>query len=391
VSAYLVLLGGDAPSAPIAWVHSDGARGMVDDAPPPRAARTVLVLPGADGRLVRAALPARSEAQARAGAELLLAGTLAVGEATHVAVGAAQNAEGARLVAAISAKRLRAWLDRCAAFGLDPSEIYLDCALWPAPPGEAVIAAMPNRVVVSAGPSGGFSIEPALAPSLIAHWLIDIDAQRVTLLGGELGPYQDALKRELQQASLPDAVSVLLKAAGAPPPYAPDLRQGDFALEGAQKQPFALWRFAALLLVAAVLLQTGAQAIAGVRDRQAAAAIMARAEADFRAARPEVGRIVNLRAQASALVNAMEQSVRHPLIVTSEPVVRALQRHPLARLDEVRHEGSGRRVRLVLSAPQAEPLEAAIAGIREEGLEVDARTLQPRDGRYVAELIVEAP
>lgn len=380
MSEWLVLIGGDAPEAPMDWARTDGhrilARGIADEGAPPATApaRTVLVLPGADARITRLDLPARAETQARAGAEMLIGGSLAAGEAIHYAVGAAQNAEGARLVAAISASRFKRWMERCATFGAAPNAIYLDCTLWPTADDEVAVVATPNRVIVAAGPLGGFSIEPALAPALIKQWLAEN--------GSDL---------RVAKAPADDPIAVLARAGAHPPAYAPNLRQGAFAPSGAEQPSFALWRFAALLLAAAVLLQTGAQAIAGWRDHQAARQIMAQAESDFRAARPDVGRIVNLRAQATALVNAMEQSVRHPLLVTSEPIVRALQQHPLARLDEVRHEAPARRVRLVLSAPQPAPLEAAIAGLREQGLALEARTLQPREGRYVAELIVEAP
>ncbi len=397
MSEFLVLIGGDAPEAPMAWAHTDGARisahGMADDAPPPQTppARTILVLPGADARLVRLDLPARAEAQARAGAEMLIGGSLAAGGAMHYAVGAPQNVDGARLVAAIASARLSAWLARCASFGAEPGAVFLDCALWPVVDEDISIAATPNRVIVAGGALGGFSIEPALAPSLAAQWIASHGGDaRVRLLGGDAGAYRAALQREFAEAPAPDPIETLALAGAAPPVYAPNLRQGAFAAAGGEQQSFALWRFAALLLVAAVLLQTGAQAIAGWRDHQAARQIMAQAEQDFRAARPDVGRVVNLRAQAAALVNAMEQSVRHPLLITSEPVVRALQQHPLARLDEVRHETPARRVRLVLSAPQPASLEAAIAAIRAQGLTLEARTLQPREGRYVAELVVEA-
>lgn len=379
MNEWLILIGGDEPEAPMAWARTDGhrilARGMADEGAPPAMApaRTLLVLPGADARLTRLDLPARADAQARAGAEMLIGASLAAGEAMHYAVGAAQNAEGARLVAAISASRLSRWMERCQSLGAEPNAIYLDCTLWRVADDEAAIVSTPNRVIVAAGARGGFSIEPALALALTKQWL------------AEHG-------RDLRVAEAPadDPIAVLALAGAHPPAYAPNLRQGAFAPAGAEQPSFALWRFAALLLVAAVLLQTGAQAIAGWRDHQAARQIMTQAEADFRAARPDVGHVVNLRAQAHALVNAMEQSVRHPLLATSEPMVRALQQHPLARLDEVRHEAPARRVRLVLSAPQPAPLEAAIAGLREQGLTLEARTLQPREGRYVAELVVEA-
>lgn len=403
MSEALVLIAGDAPDAPMAWARVDAqgriaAQGMSDDAPPPATApaRTALVLPGADARLVRLDLPARSEAQARAGAQAMLGGALAGGEAIHYAVGETMDAAGARLVVAIGEARLTQWLERCRAWGTDPHLVALDCTLWPAPAGEVVVAAHPGRVIVAGGERGGFSIEPALAAPLLARWLKEARTppQRVVFLG-EASP---ALREAAASAGAPvevraglDPVEALAQGASQAPAFAPNLRQGAFAPAGREQQPLRLWRFAALLAAAAIMLQIGSQAIQGLRDRQAAAQTMAAAERDFRAARPDVQRVVNLRAQVAALSIAMEQSTRHPVIVVSAPLNEARRQQPLVRIDEVRHEAPGRSVRLRLSAPQQPPIEAAIAALRAQGLGVEVRSTQALAGRYGADLTVEAP
>src|SRR5690606_20502878 len=113
MSAILLLIGGSDPEAPMAWAQIDdagaieaqgvlapGAQATV--APP---ARAVPVLPGADARVKLLDLPARTAAEARAGAPFLFEGALAEDDEMHWAVGAAQNEAGRRLVAAISAPR----------------------------------------------------------------------------------------------------------------------------------------------------------------------------------------------------------------------------------------------------------------------------------------------
>lgn len=400
MSDTLVLISGDAPSAPMAWARLDGAgtvlsQGEVGAAPPPAAtpARTVLVLPAADARLARLELPARSQAQARAGAAMMLKASMAGAEAMHFAVGAPQDAAGSRLVVAISAARLTEWLQRCAEFGADPHTVVLDCTAWPAPENTVTVVVTANRAIIAAGPLGGFSIEPALAPPLLARWLAEAGAEgaRFRVLGGDAAPYRDALRGALDTAPLPDPVVTIAEAAAELGDYAPNLRQGEFAPAGRETQPFKLWRFAALLLVAAVMLQVGSLVISGWRDQQAAAQILAAAERDFRAARPEVRRIVNFRAQANALANAMQQAGRHPVIVVAEPLIQTLRQQPLARVDEVRHEGPSRTVRVIVSAPQPAQLEAFIAHLREQIAAVESRSIQPREGRYATELTVEAP
>lgn len=400
MSECLVLIGGDSPSAPLAWVRVSerGAvveEGFTDDRAPPSAApaRTVLVLPAADARLRRLELPARSEAQARAGAEMLFGGSLAGGEAMHYAVGAAQDGAGARLVAAIATARLTQWLERCRSLGADPHTVVLDCTLWPVNGNDVVIAVADNRTIVAGGRFGGFSIEPDLAPALAARWLSEAgpSGARITVQGEGAEHYRSALAREVVSQPLPDPIATLARSALEIPAFAPNLRQGAFAPANAEGRPFELWRFAALLLVAAVMLQIGSLIIAGWRDARAASQIMETAERDFRAARPDVRRVVNLRAQVAALVNAAEQAVRHPVIVTSEPLIQALRAQPLARIDEVRHEGPARDVRLIVSAPQAQSLGDFAAALRESGLEVQARDLAPREGRFTAEITVTAP
>ncbi|HRO04072.1 MAG TPA: hypothetical protein PLS69_10765, partial [Terricaulis sp.] len=84
MSAILLLIGGSDPEAPMAWAQIDDA-GAIEaqgvlapgaQAPAAPPARTVLVLPGADARVKLLDLPARTEAQARAGAPFLFEGAL---------------------------------------------------------------------------------------------------------------------------------------------------------------------------------------------------------------------------------------------------------------------------------------------------------------------------
>jgi type II secretion system protein L len=383
----------------MAWAVVDGQSrvervGMAGDGgmPAGQPARTILVLPGADAQLKRLELPARSEAQARAGAEMLFGGKLAGGEKMHYAIGAPQDAAGARLVAAIAEPRLQAWLDQCWSVGADPHIVVLDCTVWPVD-DEVAIVVTPNRVIVAGGQLGGFSTDPAIAPTLTARWLNDADADgsRMVVWGGDAESYRRTLQRDFEVRDAADAVACLAAGAANIAAFAPNLRQGAFVAEGRKQQPFKFWRLTALLAVAAVMLQVGSLVISGVRDRQTASQIEAAAERDFRAARPDVGRVVNLRAQVAALVNAQTQAARHPVLVTSNPVADALRQQPLAPLDEVRHQAPAREVRLTITAQDQPSIDAIAALLREADLTVETRIVRPRDGRVAAELVVGAP
>ncbi len=402
MSASLVIFGGDGPGSALAWALVD-SRGDISEegvceigARLPGASHAVLVLSGVEAQLKRITLPARTEAQARAAAAFQFEGTLADEADTHYAIGASQTAEGDRLVAAISASRLRAWLDHCRASGADPAAVVLDCAIWPVAENEIAIVETPARVIVAGGGAGGFSIEPALAASVLVRWFADVraSANRIVLCGGDLAAWSAALGQigaNLELAPPADVPKTLAAAAAEPPAFSPNLRQGEFANAARSRQPLKVWRLAAVLAAAAVLLQVGALVVDGIRDRQAADRIRTSAQRDFLAMAPKDTRIVNLGAQATALLNRFEQSARHPLLSAAVPLVAALRQQPLARIDEVRHQMPGRMVRVQVSAPDRAALESVASAMRAQGVKVDVRDLPPREGRYASELNVEAP
>jgi general secretion pathway protein L len=405
VSEALVLIGGAGPADVMAWARvsvDDGAvldQGLVEaraSVPAAAPSRTVLVIPGADAQVKRVDLPARTEPQARAGAALMFEGALAAPTGVHYAVGATQDEAGLRLVAAMASARLAAWLERCRGFGAEPHHCYLDFTIWPVAPGDVEIAASDERAIVAAGAAGGFSIEPALALSVFARWFAQTTGavREIRVAGAnaqEWAARLASLGPPVTAAPAPDFVATLARGAVGAPDYAPNLRQGEFAAAPPAASPWRIWRFAAALALIALLLQVAAVTFAGVRDHTAAAQIMTKAEQDFRAARPDVHTIVNLRAQVAAMVNAVRQSSSHPVLAASDPLIRVLQARALVRLDELRHQAPGRTVRLTLSAPQPQLLEQAAGDLRDQGLSVEARSLEPRGGRYITELVLESP
>jgi type II secretory pathway component PulL len=139
------------------------------------------------------------------------------------------------------------------------------------------------------------------------------------------------------------------------------------------------------------LVQTGVQAVAAYRDARAAKATLSLAERDLRAARPDVGRIVNLRAQVAALKADIVRSGAHPLLTVNDDLVETLKANSAVRLDQVRHEEPGRRVTLRVSADSPEILDAFGAALRQKGLPVQILARSPENGRHVAEIVLEAP
>jgi len=223
--------------------------------PPAVPTDVVLVVPGVDvvARWLR--LPGRNDAQARAAAALLLEDERAWGdEALHLALGRPE-ADGERLVVAVGAARMQAWLDLARLHGLEPAAVVPDHLLPGEPEDGGPVAVVAGGMTIVRGRRLAFTCEPDLAP---------------LLLDG----------RAPRTVDDPDAVERLWAGGASQLPL--DLRQGAFApSDGRRLEPRMLRRaavLAGLLLVTPILLD-GAQAVRLNLAARAAEAATARAAA----------------------------------------------------------------------------------------------------------------
>lgn len=389
----LVLVAGDTPDAPLTWVRLQSgavvAQGVVARGEVISGVNgdCILVLPGFEAQLRVLETPARSSAQARAAAAYLFKGALATSETdTRFAVGEAMGGSGVRLAAAIARPRLSAWLARCAESRLTPRAIHLDCAIWPVEPGSAHVIRLGERTLVAAGVLGGFTIDSDLAPALLGPWLAQLGSaiSTVHLAGWTTDQIleQPGL-RPLVVASGDgaDPLHVLARVAASMPPYAPNLVQDTSEARSGGRSPLTPWIFAASLAVAAGLTQIVVTALDGVRDADAARSITATAEATFRAARPEVKRISNLRRQVTAAINGAKHIAANPVLVVSPSIANMLVSHPDVQLDEIRHELPSPAVSLRFSSITPAELDAAVATLRQSSGRLDVGPMQAVDGR----------
>ncbi|MEZ6031027.1 MAG: type II secretion system protein GspL [Hyphomonadaceae bacterium] len=394
-SPVLVLIAGDTPDAPITWVKAHLgartilARGVLEDgaAVPGVTGDCILVLPGFEAQLQLLETPARSAAQAKAAAAYLFKGALATSESdTLFAVGEPSAVNSARLVAAIGRSRLAAWLGRCARSRLTPQAIYPDCALWPASAGTAHVVRLGERTLVSAGASGGFTIESDLAPTLLGSWLAQRrrDVTSLSLNGwsvDQLAVQMDSTLAVSADMGSPDPADVLALAAAAMPAGAPNLALNTTEASRRSGSPLTPWLLAASLAVAAGIAQIGVTILDGAHDAEAATHIAASAEADFRAARPDVSRITNLRAQVTAALNSLTHTAANPVLAVSPAVSDMLVAHPDVQLEEIRHEVPGRAVSLRFSSMLPAELDAAVAALRQTSPQLNVGPMQAIDGR----------
>ncbi len=391
-SAVIILVAGNTPAEPMAWVRLAGgsvaASGMISAGETIRGsgagADCILVAPGFDAQLRRLETPTRSSPQARAAAAHLFRDSLATDAAETVfAVGEA-GANDQRRAAAMSRARLAAWLARCGSMRLKPQAVYLDCSLLPAPAGAIDVMRLGERTLVSAGELGAFTMDSDLAPAVLGQWIAQLgSAIDTAYLHGwtreQLAPQLGAVRFEASAAAEEDPVIRIAKLAAARPPHAPDFVAA--AQRAPTASPLASWALVAGLAVVAGLIQIGLAAVDGLRDTDAAQAVLAAAEAEFREARPEVKRIANLRAQVTGALNAAKPQAANPVIAASPMISDVLELHPDVQLDEVRLDAPGRTVELRLSSLLQPQLDSAIEGLREVAGRIDVGPMQAVDGR----------
>lgn len=389
----LVLVAGDTPDAPLSWARLQagvvvGQGSIVKGEAAPRASGDcILVLPGFEAQLRVLETPARSAAQARAAAAYLFKGALATSETdTLFAVGEPTGATGARLVAAMARPRLSDWLARCRGSGLTPRAIYLDCAIWPAPAGTAHMVRLGDRTLVAAGALGGFTIESELAPALLGPWLAQLGGAVTTLsLTGwrpdDIPAQPGVAAPAFVSGDGVDPLHVLAVAAAAMPASAPNLALDSADSGKGAASSLAPWFLAASLAAAVGLTQIGVMTLDARRDAEAAIAMTAATEAAFRAARPDVSRITNLRAQVTAALNASKQTTANPVLIVSPTVADMLALHPDVQLDEIRHDAPSPAVSLRFSSLAPANLDAAIAALRQTSARIEVGPMQAIAGR----------
>lgn len=389
----LVLVAGETPDAPIAWARVQSgaivARGQAEAGSvlPSANGDCILVLPGFEAQLRLLDTPARSAAQARAAAAYLFRGAIATAESdTLFAAGVPVAEGGPRLAAAMSRVRLAAWLKRCTEARVTPTSIYLDCAIWPAIDGVVDIVRLGERTIVAAGSRGGFTIDSGLAPALIESWLSQPGAavSEIRLSGwrpDQLPAFVLAEAARLTSLDLPDPVAALALAASRAQAHAPDLAQSGAGRAANTRSPLVPWLLAAGLAVAASLLQIGVTVLDAQRDADAAESALAAAEKEFLAARPDVKRITNLRAQVTAALNSARRPTSNPILTVSPAIADVLAAHPAVQLDEIRHETPGQSVSLRFSSDTPPELDSVIAGLRQGASRLDVGPMQAIDGR----------
>jgi general secretion pathway protein L len=328
---------------------------LLEDAAATLDVRTVAVAPGADVLVRWLDLPVGGAAQVRAAARWALKDDLAGDpERTVVAIGPVTG-EGPRLVAAVGAGLLEAWIDYLAGLGITPVAIVPDCLALPEPEGEGLNAAAFGADIALRGARFAATVQPDLVEAVAA--------------GREVVGIEDR-----------ETLERLLAAAAAAP--ALDLLSG---VERRREAARGGWRLAAALAAALVVSPLILTVAAGARDQIAA----------DRAERRTLALIAEIMPDAAEAADPMEEA-RRRLAVAPPPgglttaaaaLFAAVEQVEGAELDSLSADPA-KGVRATVSYPAFSDLETLRTAMAAAGLSMaDASTVED-GGRVVSEVVI---
>lgn len=327
---------------------------LLEDAATTPDVRTVAVAPGADVLVRWLDLPVGGAAQVRAAARWALKDDLAGDpDRTVVALGPATG-EG-RLVAAVGAGLLEAWVDYLAGLGIAPAAIVPDCLVLPEPEGEGLNAAAFGADVALRGARFAATVQPDLVEPVAAGRPVTGIEDRETL------------------------ERLLAVAAAAP---AIDLLSG---VERRRETARGGWRLAAALAAALIVSPLILTVAAGARDQIVA----------DRAETRTLALIAEVMPDAAQAADPVEEARRRLAVAPPPGGVTAATAALFAAVEQV--EGAeldslsadpAKGVRATVSYPAFSDLETLRAAMAAAGLSMsDASTVED-GGRVVSEVVI---
>lgn len=324
--------------------------------------RVWVVVPGVDVVLRHVALPQGARPRhARAGAAFALEEELAADpEVLHFALGDETQTNAAeRPVAVVAVSTLSAWLARLAAWRVRPDVLVPDYLALN--PGLAAVGGM----IVARTEAGGFAAEPEML-----DWLLDSPS---------------APRAVSAQTFLQEAYAVLQETPVI------NLLQDRFAPRRDWAGLLRPWRRAGGIAAALVLASVLGVIIEGARLNHQADAATARAEAVFRAALPEVTRVVNPRAQMRAHLQNTVLTGEGGFLALSDVIVAAIAAVDGAEVAALRFDGRRGEMAATVSLPTFDALEQLKSVMTARGASVQEGGARQDGGRILTDMTVRLP
>lgn len=275
--------------------------------------RLVVMLPSTDITLTSIELPAHlqtaPQARLQQAIPYLLEERLAEDvETLHIAV--SKKRMGAQLPVVIASRaRIDAWMKPFNDRQITPAVLVPDILCLPlvedAPQPVWSVMLEGSHASVRTGPSAGFSCETEMLADYLAlaEPPQDFRLQVYPVEHAELPEFKHAVQTS---ASVANGLEYLVR--GYDDNRSTNLLQGDYASTPDYLNWFQPWRFTAALLAAWLVLGTLTLVVEHLRLKHELRGLEATAETAFRAAFPQVTRIVDLRTQAQQQLAVLKRA-----------------------------------------------------------------------------------
>lgn len=348
---------------PAPWLSLDAdglvlARGQIGpgDPVPVGEMRTVVIVPGTEVTVRRVQVAARTEAQGRAAALLALRECLAE-EAERLTLALSPGAPDAPRLAAVAARStIEGWRDWVRTLGLEADVLLPDSLVVPEPETDDTVTAVRfgPRVAVR-GLDLCASVEPELVPLL-------------------------ADGRKVVPVERPEAVEQLLIAAALTPPL-------NLIVGPARGEAGGWRRWRLPMALAAALAVSPLLVIAAEAGRDAGAARALEAETRILAQGLFPGLPPGADPAAEARRRAGELPPPGGVAAAAVALFGAMEGVSTADLDALVSDAGG-TLRATLTYAEPSDLERIRAGMSARGYGLTEETVEPREGGFVADLIL---
>lgn len=342
---------------------------------PSAAAEEVTVLvPGEDVLLLRAPRVARQRRQLEQAVPFAIEEQLvAPVESLHVALD--DNADSEDLgVAVIDKQRLEHHLAPLRAAGIEPDRLLPDAALLPWQQGSATVLIEGERALLRYGTSAAFAGHARELPDWLSLIAGEASAPARLRWIGAAPAVAPAIATEREDLGTP----LRWFAEQASKVAAPNLLQGAFAPRRGREGARKLWRWAAMLAGAALLLGLTHMLWEQQQLQSRYAAQRAEMEQLLRAAMPGITRVVEPRAQLAAELSRRGSNNGEgllPLLARIAPVLSGTGQYTVDGL-----EYRGQQLELIVRGADVGTLDRLRETLAASGLKVELTSVNPGSG-----------
>ena len=384
----LVVFAGSDPTDFVQWrilddraqQHDSGACSL-EDLPTSGFSSCYLVLPGDRINTHLTTLSAKSERQLRAAAPFAIEDDVASDlEDLHLALGPIASETGIRIVQAIDRQYMSTWLDAAKATSLSLNSIVADHALLSNSEEACRCIQIGGRSLINYG-FWSASIDNALKDQLTLPAI----TEAASVLSSS--PESQAQIPEISDIEVDDPLSYLSeKTFGS----TISLMQGEFEDRHASANApldFSRWRISGILVASVALLLPGLSTYEGVRYRQETQNARTETESIFKAAFPDVTRVVNPRAQLRAQLGSGGSSGSDFLALNSI-LTSAIEASTGVDVHSIRYDGQQSQLQASISFSAYSDLAQLKEGINGLGGQVEEGGSRQSGGRRLGEITV---